>query len=238
MQGCPQESGGHNVYRDVMGDLYQAGETAPGLSWVLGQAGAVPRLWRAAVSPLCACSDPGSAVLCTVPLARTPHPRHGLLLASVLGTGSVWSAHGNAFLGVGRLSQGGTGLGWEKSQGCIHLAPGCGSPGAWQSWTACLSCHSRGSGWVVPDGGGRGGGCGLWVQERRGGGSSGKTPPPALCGPSGQPLVLAPGRGASWDPGLRLLLAAGSCLCGDRGAWSPVDAGSSVHPVYPRRGLP
>lgn len=26
------------------------------------------------------------SVLCTVPLARTPHPRHGLLLASLLGS--------------------------------------------------------------------------------------------------------------------------------------------------------
>lgn len=79
--------------------------------WVLGQAGAVPataaprggasRPWSAAVSPLCACSDPGSAVLCPAQLAQTPHPVPGLLLAPLPVNGYMWAPDGNAFPGDG-----------------------------------------------------------------------------------------------------------------------------------------
>lgn len=79
--------------------------------WVLGQAGAMPamaahqggapRLWRAAVLPPCACSDPSRAALCPAQLAWTSYPVHGLLLAARPENGYMWSAHGTAFLGDG-----------------------------------------------------------------------------------------------------------------------------------------
>lgn len=82
VQGCAQESGGHNVYHDVMGDPLRQGrwsQACPGqgmgsgagraVPTMAGHLGGMPRVWSAAVSPLYACSDPGSAGLNPTPSA-------------------------------------------------------------------------------------------------------------------------------------------------------------------------
>lgn len=66
MQGHAQEGGGHNVHHDIMGDPCQSG-----------------------VTPLCACSDPISTVLCRTQLAQIPHPVCGFQPAPLPGHGCV-----------------------------------------------------------------------------------------------------------------------------------------------------
>lgn len=148
VQGCAQESGGHNVYHDVMGDPRQAGEMRPGLSWTgdgfCGRQGSAcygcpPGGHAQSVE----CSCVPSLCLFT-PQLSWPEPHAQCMAFSwplSQGLALCGLARGMPSLGVGRLPQGGTGLGWGWSpyQGCIHLALGCGSPGPLQSWTACLS---------------------------------------------------------------------------------------------------
>lgn len=130
----------------------------------------------------------------------------------------------------------------QEGPGCIHLVLGRGPAGSLPSLTACLSLCRHGSEGVVLGGGESGCGCGPQTLGYLGRGASGKT---LLCGPCGQPVVLAlelgtwsgppcAGRGAAWSAGLW----SGSSLCGDFGAGCPLGAGPSLHPVCPGRVLP
>ena len=129
--------------------------------------------------------------------------------------------------------------------GCIHLLPGGGSAGPLPSLTACLSLCQPGSEEAVPGGGGSGCGCGPQTLGHWGEGTAGKMRPPPLCGPFGQPMVLAlelgtqsgppcPGRGAAQRPGFGLPLVGGSRLCGDCRACRDCPSGISISAL----GLP
>lgn len=80
VQAHAQESGGHNVYHDVMGDPRQAGEMGPGMSWTVAgfwarQGQCLLRLLLVVVPP------DGGALLCPF---SVPVPAPALLSSLLL----------------------------------------------------------------------------------------------------------------------------------------------------------